>query len=155
MQYGSTAPQMTLLLWYHQQHFQQTNAFDCHKNIYLLESAGSSSCNPPRRIIIILQHVSDFLGCFTLCFLTFNNKYCCIMKTANLNNYICSPKAYTGKSIFDVFATPSLEQRSIALIHYTLISLSDSPLSPETHFFFSFDFHITSLPCTFTDAFWL
>lgn len=144
-----------VLLQYQEQYFQQTNAFDCHKNVYLLESTDFCSCNPPCRIIIIPQHVSDFLGCFTLCFLTFNNKYCCIMKTANPNNYICSPKAYTRKSIFDVFATPSLEQRSIALIHYTLISLSDSPLSPETHFFFSFDFHITSLPCTFTDAFWL
>lgn len=105
---------------------------------------------------MVLQHVSQFLVYFTSCFLTFDNKYCCTMKTANPNNYICSPKACTGKSIFDVFATPSLQWCSIALVHYTLRSLSDSPLSLETHFFFfSFDFHITSLPCTFTDAFWL
>lgn len=58
------------------------------------------------------------------------------MKTANPNNYICSPKAYTRKSIFDIFATPSLQSRSIAPIHYTLISLSDVPLSLETLFFF-------------------
>lgn len=127
----------------------------CHKSVYLLRSTASAPAILLAELLQFSNTFLTFLGCFTLCFLTFNNKYCCIMKTANPNNYICSPKAYTRKSIFDIFATPSLEQRSIALIHYTLISLSDSPLSPETHFFFSFDFHITSLPCTFTDAFWL
>lgn len=88
------------------------------------------------KMIIIPQHVSCFLVYSTSRFLTFDNKYCCSTKTANPNNYICSPKAYTRKSIFDIPATPSLLRCSIALIHYTLRSLSHSPLSPETHFFF-------------------
>lgn len=79
---------------------------------------------------MVLQHVSQFLVYFTSCFLTFDNKYCCTMKTANPNNYICSPKACTGKSIFDVFATPSLQWCSIALVHYTLRSIRTlNPLS--------------------------
>lgn len=102
---------------------------------YLIVKRRIISHNFHCKIVINYPACSRFFGLYVPVFLTFNNKYCCITETAKPNNYICSLKAYPGKSIFDILATPSSEQRSIDLIHYTLISLSDLPLSLETHFF--------------------
>lgn len=64
-------------------------------------------------------------------------------------------KGIPGKINICHLCSSLLAARSIARIHYPLRSLSASPLSLETPFSPRFDFHITSLPCTFTDAPWL